>query len=91
MISMTIKSALVASTRKKTATLALALGLASAALLPAASGNPYSQQQLATSPAHLGSPLRALGGIFPSVGLAVALWATHHVRRRNARQMAAFK
>ena len=26
--------------------------------------------------------------MFPAIGLAAALWATQHVRRRNARQFA---
>ncbi|MGI9115201.1 MAG: hypothetical protein ACR2FX_09245 [Chthoniobacterales bacterium] len=96
---MAITSALIRSSKTKILSLAAAASLASAAFAHGAmplnqvSGGFDSppQQQLATSSARLGSSIRTLGGMFPAVGLAVALWATQHVRRRNARQMAAVK
>lgn len=49
--------------------------------------------QLPPTPAMLGhlAILPQITAVFPAIGLLVAAWATQHVRRRNARQLAANK
>jgi hypothetical protein len=87
----TITSALPRLLRSKFLLAGALFAFASGSAANAATSAP--PQSRATDPALLlsSTPLKQIVPLFPATGLIAAAWATHHVRRRNARRLAAIK
>jgi hypothetical protein len=91
--SVTIKFAL-ASLRRACLVIAALGTIATAAIADAAAPTfPSATTTHArfTEPPFISLPMREMAPVFPALGLMAAIWATHHVRRRNARLLALSK